>query len=99
MDVIADIKIIREILELSQKDFADKIGVSFETVNRWENGKAKIGKGNIEAIYNFAYENEIYLNEIYEQIIKEEAKKKNTTFSWFKTRNCFSFRFTFFKGA
>ncbi|NMA05872.1 MAG: DUF3990 domain-containing protein [Acholeplasmataceae bacterium] len=76
MDVIADIKIIREILELSQKDFADKIGVSFETVNRWENGKAKIGKGNIEAIYNFAYENEIYLNEIYEQIIKEEAKKK-----------------------
>ena len=43
MDVIADIKIIRNI-RIEPKDFADKIGVSFGTVNRWENGKAKLEK-------------------------------------------------------
>ena len=34
-----DIKKIREDLLLTQKEFAKKVGVSFETVNRWENGK------------------------------------------------------------
>lgn len=34
------IKSIREYLGLSQTEFADKIGVTFATVNRWENGRA-----------------------------------------------------------
>lgn len=34
------IKSIRENLWLSQTEFADKIGVTFATVNRWENGRA-----------------------------------------------------------
>lgn len=33
------LKKIRKQCLLSQKDFADAIGVSFSTVNRWENGK------------------------------------------------------------
>ena len=36
-DVIRDIR-IKSLL--SQADFAKEIGVSFSTVNRWENGKA-----------------------------------------------------------
>ena len=32
------IKEIRDTLLLSQEDFAKEIGVSFATVNRWENG-------------------------------------------------------------
>src|ERR1039458_572729 len=35
------IKQIRRQLKLSQKAFASALGVSFATVNRWENGKAK----------------------------------------------------------
>ena len=35
------IKHIREAMNLSQQDFADRLGVSFSTVNRWENGKSK----------------------------------------------------------
>lgn len=31
---------IRDYLELSQTDFAEKLGVNFATVNRWENGRA-----------------------------------------------------------
>ena len=34
------IKRIREYLELSQADFAEKLGVTFATINRWENGRA-----------------------------------------------------------
>ena len=33
-----DIRSIRESLLLTQEEFAEKLGVSFETVNRWENG-------------------------------------------------------------
>lgn len=39
MDYSKLIKKIREKLFLTQTEFADLIGVSYETVNRWENGK------------------------------------------------------------
>ena len=35
-----DIKKIREALGLTQEQFARRLGVSFVTVNRWENSKA-----------------------------------------------------------
>lgn len=38
-DYSKDIKKLREKMLLTQEEFAKKIGVSFETVNRWENGK------------------------------------------------------------
>lgn len=31
----------RQRLELSQAKFAAKLGVSFQSINRWENGRAK----------------------------------------------------------
>ena len=31
----------RQRLELSQAKFAEKLGVSFQSVNRWENGRTK----------------------------------------------------------
>jgi len=34
-----DIKKIRKKLNLTQEQFAKKIGVAFETVNRWERGR------------------------------------------------------------
>ncbi|PIG94279.1 transcriptional regulator [Gloeocapsopsis sp. IPPAS B-1203] len=33
--------IFQQRLELSQLKFAEKIGVSFHSVNRWENGRTK----------------------------------------------------------
>ena len=32
------VKYVREKLELSQEDLAHELGVSFATINRWENG-------------------------------------------------------------
>jgi putative transcriptional regulator len=40
----AYIKEIRKQLELSQEDLAHALGVSFATVNRWENGKTAPSK-------------------------------------------------------
>lgn len=39
-----EIKEIRKQLNLSQEEFAKKLGVSFTSVNRWENGQTKPSK-------------------------------------------------------
>ena len=38
------IKSIRSALEFSQEELAHKLGVSFTSVNRWENGQTKPSK-------------------------------------------------------
>ena len=38
------VKEIRRQLALSQEDLARKLGISFATVNRWENGQVKPSK-------------------------------------------------------
>ena len=40
MSISSEIKDIRRNCLLNQTEFADAIGVSFSTVNRWENEKA-----------------------------------------------------------
>ncbi|MBS5111328.1 MAG: helix-turn-helix transcriptional regulator [Coprobacillus cateniformis] len=41
MPFSSDIKTVRKKLLLSQMDFAKEVGVSYTTINRLENGKAK----------------------------------------------------------
>ena len=46
------VKSIREQLDISQEDLARALGVSFATVNRWENGQAwpsKLAKAQLDA--------------------------------------------------
>ena len=46
------VKEIRKQLDLSQEDLARELGVSFATVNRWENGQvrpSKLAKAQINA--------------------------------------------------
>lgn len=38
-DVPALVKKLRERLDLTQEQFAQKVGVTYSTVNHWENGK------------------------------------------------------------
>lgn len=38
------LKDVREQLDLSQEDLARELGVSFATVNRWENGQVRPSK-------------------------------------------------------
>ena len=44
MEVIAVLKNLREEKNWSQEDLAHELGVSFSTINRWENGKTKPSK-------------------------------------------------------
>lgn len=43
-DLPRKIKSIRQKLGLSQEELAQKLGVSFTSVNRWENGQTKPSK-------------------------------------------------------
>lgn len=48
------IKEVRKKLNLSQEDFARELGVSFTTVNRWENGKtapSKLARSQFDAFF------------------------------------------------
>jgi DNA-binding transcriptional regulator YiaG len=45
-----EIKALRLKLGHSQQEFANVLGVSFATVNRWENGKAKPQKDRLERL-------------------------------------------------
>jgi transcriptional regulator with XRE-family HTH domain len=38
-DIPALVKDLRQRLELTQEQFAQKVGVTYSTVNHWENGK------------------------------------------------------------
>ena len=43
-NLAALLKEVRKQLALSQEDLARELGVSFATVNRWENGKSRPSK-------------------------------------------------------
>ena len=67
-----DVKVIRELLNLTQQELAKKIGVPYEVVNRWENNSALPEDKHINQLYSFAYNKRVYLNMIHEQMMKEE---------------------------
>lgn len=53
------IKFVRRKSLLSQADFAQAVGVSFSTVNRWENGKAIPQLCKLKRISDFCIEQNI----------------------------------------
>ena len=52
-DYPALIKEVRQQLAISQEDLARELGVSYATVNRWENGQAKPSKLARAQLYAF----------------------------------------------
>lgn len=67
------IKSIREYLGLSQTEFADKIGVTFATVNRWENGRAIPTKLAQTTLYEYCKEYGVPVYQMILEKIKAEA--------------------------
>ncbi len=64
MDFCKTIKKIRLTLKLSQEDLAHQLGVSFATINRWENGKSTPSRLAIGAIKEFCAKKGITYEEI-----------------------------------
>ncbi len=71
MDISKDIKEIRMKMLLSQSDFAKELGVSFSTVNRWENGKAIPNYIALKKIKEFCKENNLKFS-IEDQLVGEK---------------------------
>lgn len=69
------IKKIREYLNMSQQEFADKINVSFATVNRWENAHAIPNKLAQTQIYDLCKEKDVPVYEMTLQKISEHSKE------------------------
>lgn len=59
MSFCDDIKIVRQRSLMSQETFAQTLGVSFTTVNRWEMGKSKPSYKTMKLIDEFCKKNGI----------------------------------------
>ena len=68
------IKTIRNHAGLSQQELADRLGVTFATINRWENAKAAPNKMAQTKLYDFCKEMAIPVYDILIQKIQYEAK-------------------------
>ena len=66
-----DIKMIRHKCLMSQTEFADALGVSFATVNRWESGKSKPNFKTMKLINNFCEAHGIDFD-VSKQLMEEE---------------------------
>lgn len=64
------IKQIRSYLSLSQTEFAEQLNVTFQTVNRWENGKVIPNRLAQSKIYDFCKEKQV---PVYDFIINKIA--------------------------
>ena len=67
-----DLIAIREILGLSQDDFADKIGVERVTISRSELGKTTPSAKLLESVYAYAFQKKIRINKLKEMLWRDE---------------------------
>ena len=74
MSFSEDVKNIRQRSLMSQEAFAQEIGVSFTTVNRWETGKCKPSYKTIKLISDFCKDNSISID-IAKNFIDEGGKE------------------------
>lgn len=72
MDVSKEIITLCKVLNLSETELANDLGVTFETINRWKNNKNIIDLTNLEKLYSYSYSKGIRFNNIYEQFYKED---------------------------
>ena len=75
MDIGKETRAVCEILGITQEELAKKLGVAFQTINRWANGHNDSEISHVEKLYSFAYANRIRLNDIFEQLFIEEYQK------------------------
>ena len=75
MSFSQDVKSIRQQSLMSQEAFAQAIGVSFTTVNRWETGKCKPSYKTIKQLNEFCKENDITID-ITKNFINEGGKNE-----------------------
>lgn len=79
-NVCEDTKLIREMLNISQEEMANEIGVRRITILRIENKDTHPGSDTVDKIYSFAYKKGIKINAIKELFYREEITDKTLVF-------------------
>lgn len=72
-----DLKAIRDVMNLSQEELADKLGVEQITISRNEQGHTKPSDKLMEKVYVYAFENNIKLNRLKEMLWSENLKSSH----------------------
>ena len=75
INISKDILAIREILNLSQQELADLLGVQQITVSRNEIGMTEPSAAFLEKFYTFAFDQNISINRLKEMFCQEEIKR------------------------
>ena len=75
MSVANEIKIIRQKALLSQRYFAERLSVTFATVNRWETGKTIPKMAAMRKIKTFCDENNIPIDNLQKALINSDLPK------------------------
>ncbi|KOP25395.1 XRE family transcriptional regulator [Hapalosiphon sp. MRB220] len=70
------IRELRKRLGLSQEQLARQLGVSFQTVNRWENGRATPSPMGMKLIEQLLIEMPIQDQELWEQYLSEQEPNR-----------------------
>lgn len=68
------IKQIRAYLNMSQTEFAEQLNVTFQTVNRWENGRALPNKLAQSKMFDLCREKQVPVYDMILKKIEEESK-------------------------
>lgn len=75
-NISEDMKIVRELLNITQEELADAIEVEPLTIKRIESGKTNTSKKTLDLFYDFVYKKKIFLNKIKEMFHKEELSNE-----------------------
>lgn len=75
--VLEDILTVQGLLEYTDDDMANSLGVTRTTLNNWKKKINNISDKHTEQFYEFAFNNGINLNKIKESLHKEEINDKN----------------------
>lgn len=82
-----DVKLIREMLKMTQQELANALDVNKSTINRWENDEVKGSDAALELFYNYAFSRGIDLNRIKEQFYREEAVNSDSRILFHGAKN------------
>ena len=67
---------LRVKMNISQEDLAKKLGVSFQSVNRWENGKTLPNYKTLKQIEGLCQKHNLNFEDIRRSIIEQEGERQ-----------------------
>ena len=74
-NVSKDVNIMRILLDLSQEDLANILGVDKISISRLETGKNELSEKSLKELYNYIYSKRIYLNKLKSMMFKENLNE------------------------